>query len=136
MSSESPAEDYMRNLFDVGWTKPMGYLPIRTIGLAGWTVDRTLAWLATTELRHRQFKAAECSVASGALYVWHEGAVQRLLDLNPRIMHDSGWPTTAEDFVLSVATRFAEGPAIYDLVGAMFSDKRMIGSLHVRRPQD
>ncbi|UTC28724.1 hypothetical protein MARCHEWKA_02120 [Brevundimonas phage vB_BpoS-Marchewka] len=127
------SESYMNDLLRVGRDKPMGYLPLGTIVMAGWTLERALAWLQTTDLQHRVFTQAESNVFGGALYVWDERAVQRLLDLNQTIVQDNGWGWTAELFVMDVVEDFAADPDLYALVGVMFADERFVDTPLVRR---
>lgn len=127
--------DPLNDLWQVGWSKPIGYLPLRAIESSGSSATHLADWAEKNDLKHAVLTEDDGHVVSGAVYVWHEGAVQRLLDLNPNILTQSGWPTQADAFVKTVATRTAEGEEIYDLVGAMFDDLRMAQSPHVRRPQ-
>ena len=129
MSSPS----YMDDLLRVGRDKPLGYLPLSTIELSGWTLERTLAWLKTTDLKHAVFAQDACRIGSGALYVWDERAVQRLLDLNLPIVQANGWGEEAEEFVLDVVKDYAADPDLYALVGAMFADERFIDTPLVKR---
>lgn len=127
--------DPLNDLWQVGWSKPIGYLPLRAIESCGSSATQLSAWAEKNDLKHALVTEGEGHVVSGAVYIWHEGAVQRLLNLNPKILTRSGWPTEADAFVKTVATRTAEGEDIYDLVGAMFDDKRMAQTPRVHRPR-
>ena len=126
-------KSYMDDLLRVGRDKPMGYLPLGTILLAGWTLERALAWLRTTDLKHAVFTEAESNVFGGSLYVWDERAVQRLIDLNLPIVRDTMWGDTAEEFVMDVVKVYAEDPDLYALIGVMFADERFVDTPLVKR---
>ncbi|MDO8322665.1 MAG: hypothetical protein Q7T23_06955 [Phenylobacterium sp.] len=123
----------MDDLFHVGATKHVGYLPIRTVEASGWTVPDTVAHLEASGLEVFVLSNSECSTATGSVYAWDRAAVQRLLDLNRPIVQGAGWPLEADLFVREIWTSTAAfDTPLYELIGVLFSDVRMAEPVWVR----
>jgi hypothetical protein len=115
---------FLNDLFWVGPSKPLGYLPISTIKDEGKSVRDIMEWAGNVGIRCVAFTEFESRVSSGAVYVWHESALQALLDSNRDILTRTEWPIIANDFVSQVVTENARDPALYELIGVAFNDFR------------
>jgi len=104
---ENPGVIYMEDLYRIGPEKPMGYLPLNTLGKFS---DRNEEEL-TKYLNER-----------GALFAYHPKALQKLLDTNRNILEKYNWPTSAREFVLRVASQIAEPGEIYGLIADAFGN--------------
>ena len=118
-------EEFLQDLYQVGPSKPLGYLPLTTIQVSGVSVDQLIAWAQSQNLKHKLLSEKQCDIAGGALYIWSSQSVQKLLDDNLSILKQSNWPIHDDAFVHKVANHLAKQPSLYELVGVMFSDERM-----------
>lgn len=121
MSNESK---FMDDLWLVGKSKCLGYLPIHTIESAGYSVAQVCDWAEAEGLRYKAFSPNECNIMSGALFVYHRSQLQKLIDANRMVLIKGGWPDLAAGFVGFVASTQAEDEALYELVGIAFNDPR------------
>lgn len=122
---EKNREYYLENLYLVGKKKPLGYLPLETIIKTGKSLDILIEELKAQGLQILLLNEEECTVYSGALYVFDESALQNLLNRNNKLLDDSGWPKIAKEFVLEVANKdvdFKINAELYDLIADAFAD--------------
>lgn len=135
----TPPEEVMRHLRDVGPDKPMGYLPIRAITeFCGIPLADAIEDAQTHGLAWRVVGEPPAShVDSGALYVWDRNALGALLDLNQDILTIAEWPLDPDGFVekvIDVTVHHWVFPALYELIGAAFSDDRFREPQRTKRP--
>jgi hypothetical protein len=115
----------MANIEQVGPTKPLGYLPRKTItAVCGREIDEVRRWVELHNLRYLDLLPEECNISSGALYVWDDDSLSSLLIGNATMLSEVGWPITTEAFVVMVATRFGSDARLYELIGRAFDDFR------------
>jgi|GEM_PF-2309313 len=115
----------MADLWKVGPEKPLGYLPLSTIGgYCGESAARVKSVLKARGLDVRVFHE-ECLIdaGAGALYAFDPAALQRLLDENLATLLLAAWPTRAADFVRKVASGWIcarRFPALYTVIARAF----------------
>lgn len=130
----------MRDLLDVGPRKPLGYLPLTTLRRHGYEprAFRRAATVSglTTRLfvrdsyvmlppyRGRRRFPLAVQREHAHLYVWHEPALQAMLDAHRDVLRDNRWPMKASAFVRKVSRVSADEPRLYRLIGRAFADKR------------
>jgi hypothetical protein len=113
------------DLYLVGENKPLGYLPIPTIIAAQYKPENVAANLESCGLRTRLCAAGDCSIESGALYVWDYEALGKLLDGNRKVLDDAGWPSEPDAFVQQVIREHVSKshfPNLYSLIARAFGD--------------
>ena len=114
---------YLNHLLDIGPDKPMGYLPLNDIrNLCKVNYIELMNYLKQKGLEVKKWDRSFCSVGSGALYAYDKNSLQNLLDHNFSILDDADWPRKADEFVVKVATTYANKPFLYDLVADAFGD--------------
>ncbi len=125
-SGSDPRMPAMWHLFDVGPSKPLGYLCLETIrefghdarGLEAGFRSRGLGTLLLSPCPERP---------CGALYVYDTRALQKLIDMNLDVVRRAGWPEEARAFATCTAYVTADrrkNPDLYKLVGVAFNDPR------------
>jgi hypothetical protein len=92
------------SLAAVGCAKPLGYLPLATIGnYLELNLDEWIRSLEKQGLKTKVFEAGECCIRSGALYAFDPLALQDVLSAASDVLENCSWPTIAESFVQQVA---------------------------------
>ena len=123
--TEAGLEYYMKDIWDVGKDKPVGFLPLSTVtDICGLDVDKVRDDSLEKGLETFVVSEEESHTASGALYAYDKEAVISLLKDHFSLLEKNGWPTTPDEFVMTVASKFAEDSALYELVGRAFADTR------------
>jgi hypothetical protein len=123
----SDTRDYLDDLNLVGTAKLIGYLPLSTIlhnchadphALRGEAIRKGL-------IAHI-YSENECSIGSGALYIFDPEKLRDFLALpkNAIVLSRYQWPSEPHAFVRKVVTEIAEPQALYDLVALTFNDQR------------
>ena len=127
--NETPFKDqsedkYLMDLLEVGLEKPLGYLPLDTIrDSCGVNPSEVAQYLQQRGFETREWDQSFCKVGSGALYIYDQVSLQKLLNNNSKVLVTSNWPTQADQFVVKVATTHAQSPSpIFDLVADAFAD--------------
>lgn len=69
----------------------------------------------------RQQKALK-KKSGGALFAYDRDSLQKLLNQNPDILNETGWPKQADEFVVRIATTYADHPLLFDLIADAFGD--------------
>lgn len=127
----------LSDLFRVGVEKPLAYLPLRTVrDICGFepafmqgVLERD--WHLNTAL----YSEAECHIASGALYVWHESSLKHLLDQNTATLTEAGWPQEPWEFVNCISSHIAPaGTKLFDLIADAYGDKTNPGRTDAPAP--
>jgi hypothetical protein len=115
----------LADIEQVGPTKPLGYLPRKTIiAVCGREIDEVKRWAELHNLRYLDLLPEECDISSGALFVWDDHSLSNLLTANAAMLYEVGWPTTTEAFVATVARRYGSDARLYELIGRAFGDFR------------
>ena len=111
---------------ELGPNKPMGYLPVESLKHY-YEVDvaAEIERAHTNGYRTILFPATETLMGSeGALFVWHEEALQQLLARNRKFLEELGWSTNTESFVRHVAREWVpENTPLYNLIADAFGDR-------------
>jgi hypothetical protein len=116
----------MDDLYLVGAAKPLGYLPLDTIIRAGCEPVTVAADLQSRGLKTRICSGHECSIESGALYVWDYDALRNLMDANRTVLEDAGWPFDADQFVERVIREHIsrnDFPNLYLVIARAFGER-------------
>jgi hypothetical protein len=120
------AENHLQDLYEVGVSKSMGYLPLRTITLVeGQDPLQLLEGLQAKGVN--AYIDIFCNTASGALIAWDTYLLSSLLESNRTTLEVAGWPINCEEFVekvMNVVVNPREDPKLYELIGRAFADKR------------
>lgn len=114
-------ERLLRDLFGVGPTKPLGYLPLSTIRRCDRSVEDVASCLISRGLYTLENPFG--IVGTGALYAAHGPSLLALLERSVGMLQGAGWPTTVPGFVQRVSEQWVdekESPALYELVGRAF----------------
>lgn len=127
-----PHAPVMDSLYNVGPTKPMGYLPILTLARLGEHPDAVAKFsrergLSTFHLEPSHDDPSKVTQDLGELYVYDEAALQHLLQQNTHLLKRYGWPVAPGDFVARVATDNADHKRqvdLYKLIAWAFNDQR------------
>lgn len=123
-----PTEDErrhaLRDLAGVGPSKPMGYLPLRTIrNFVRLSPKAVAADAAARGLASAQFGTRQCRISSGALYVYDRAALAGLLRAHAEVLDAAGVPRDPDGFVAHVAAVwYAPGHPLHAVIGLAFGD--------------
>lgn len=126
MKSTAEKEQIMEDLYGVGKTKMLGYLPLRTVtDLCGQNLDKVTETLVSRDLFVCTFNDKECDIFSGAIYVADLNQLQDFLTTNKGILSNAQWSSDAKIFIRQVANETATDPEVYDLIAMTFNDPRL-----------
>jgi len=121
-------EILLSDLYNVGESKMLGYLPLRTItnyyGQDLGQVQKKLSQKHAAGLRVFLLDESECFIASGALYVAQIDKLQEFLSApeQQRILDAASWPSDATLFVTRVANEDAPYETeLYHLIAMTFN---------------
>ncbi len=135
-------KDYvLADLLDVGKTKLMGYLPLRTLReVCESDPMQVRQQLIDQGLSTFYFDLGDCQIGSGALYACDAKRLQDFLDMpqHKAILEKYDWPQTAEGFLLHTVHTLAPvetHPDLYDLIALAFNDKRPFYRQFESQPQ-
>jgi hypothetical protein len=127
----------LRDIFTVSAAKPVGFVQLGTVKVNGRPVDEIVRELEAMDLRAMVFSERECQFYTGALYAFHETALQGVLDRHATTLAAAGWPVTAGDFIRHLASHWApEKTPLYDAVADAFGDKTNPCRTDVEIPAD
>lgn len=123
--------EFMSDLYNVGITKSVGYLPYDNIRIYGNdSVDNVILWSNQNNLRHRHFSSSEGSTGSGgAFYVYDYNMLQDILTKYSDILVDAGIPTEPDDYIDYIEKNTVYNhlyPEAYKVIGYTFNDKRFV----------
>jgi hypothetical protein len=115
----------LRSLDDVGPSKPVGYLPLRTLEkLLLLSPDAVAAGLTARGLATARFASDEACIRSGALYVFHRTALHALLTQHADAVRIAGLPLDPDRFVARIATTwFDENHPAMPIIAAAFGNQ-------------
>lgn len=122
------------NLLRIGPNKPLGYLPISTIKdkkYGGYKniLDDLIDWVNDNGLKYILASEDECSVSSGAIYVYDRTSLSVMLLEYKETLQYAFIPTTPDDYVkyiIGVLVRSEEFPEAYRVIGLTYADERFI----------
>lgn len=123
MGPETPA--YIReSLSLVGPDKAVGYLPLRTLKhVLGLGVEEAVADAVGRGLKAIRLGPRICCIKSGALYVFDQTALERILNGSSATLAEVGAPADPEMFVRFIARNwFAPDHPITPIIQAAFAD--------------
>lgn len=123
MGTELPA--YVReSLSLVGPDKAVGYLPLRTVKhVLGLDVEEVAAGAVGRGLKAICLGPRLCCIKSGALYVFDQAALERILNWSSVTLAKVGAPADPERFVRFIARKwFAPDHPITPIIQAAFAD--------------
>jgi hypothetical protein len=108
----------------VGPKKAVGYLPLYTISeVLGAELDDLVGEAESQGLSTIVLGPDRCCIKSGALYVYHRAALEKLLRQAADVVQNSGLSSNPEQFVEQIAaTWFEPEEPIYPVIKAAFSD--------------
>ena len=114
-----------RDLLNVGKTKALGYLPIKTIKSYGDenSVNDLVIWAKKNNIKSKLFTTG--NVASGALYFWDESKLKKILNKYKSVLKDAGVPIKPYDYVNHIHHNLVpeqQYPMAYKVVGHTFND--------------
>jgi hypothetical protein len=123
--SEDERRSMLRDLTEVGPSKPVGYLPLYTIKDLIQLSPKALAADATARgLMAAQFSAKRCRIKSGALYVYHREALARLLQAQADVVEAAGLSLDPDRFIAHIAMVWFEADhPVYAVIKTAFADR-------------
>lgn len=124
-------EEFMSDLYNVGKTKAVGYLPFDNIKIYGNdSVENVINWCKENNLKYRHFKTHEGSTGSGgAFYVYDYKMLLDLLQKYSNILIDAHVPTEPDNYISYIEKNIVYEniyPDAYKVVAITFNDKRLL----------
>jgi hypothetical protein len=133
----SDYKQLLRDVFTVSAAKPVGFVQLGTVKMTGQPVEDIVRELEAMDLRTLVFGEKDCQFYTGALYAFHQEALQAVLDRHAETLVAAGWPATADDFIRHLANHWApEKTPLYDAVADAFGDKTNPCRTDVEIPTD
>lgn len=122
--------DLLNDLYNVGKTKSLGYLPINTIvNICDTQIETILKYAKSNNLKTILLSEKECTIRSGALFVYNEKMLREILNKNKDILKEANIPTKERNYILYIAKNHVS-PIIYEkayeIIGITFNDKRFL----------
>lgn len=126
--TKTPIE-FMSDLYNVGITKAVGYLPKDNIKIYGNdSVENVIAWCNKNNLCYRHFATYEGSTGSGgAFYVYDYIMLQNILTKYSDILNDVSIPTEPDAYIDYIEKNTVYQhlyPDAFKVIGLTFNDKR------------
>ena len=128
----------MSDIFEVGKTKSLGYLPINFIWKHNYTIPQLINFCEKNNLHYTQIKEEKInkndryatSIDSGAFIAWDTEMLSSLLKEHSKVLKQAGVPTkNIPKFIHFITHRIVfqeEFPEAYKAIGIIFGDKRFI----------
>lgn len=112
----------LESLSLVGPSKAVGYLPIRTVThVLGLKVEGVIADAEARGLEAINFGPRQCCIKSGALYVFDQEALERILRGSSATLREMGAPLDPKKFVRFIARNwFAPDHPIMPIIRIAF----------------
>lgn len=99
----------LRSLTQVGPCKPIGYLPLYIIRDVLQMEPHAVAQAAQAKgLSAAPFGPVQCSIKSGALYVFDRQSLEALLQSSSSILSATRWPLDPDRFVARIAREWID----------------------------
>ncbi len=117
----------LNDLLLVGPAKPMGYLPLSKLKKLRF-LRAAIQDCEIKGFRYKKYLPGECFALNGALYVWDESSLQKLLKKHRRLLKKNNIPVIANEFVDYIARNIVPMSErnCYRVVGLAFGDKRFV----------
>lgn len=118
--------EWLKDIRHVGFDKPLGYLPLYTIG-DSMLILQLMMEAQSRGLSYLIFKEGDCSIGTGALYIYDEIPLLMLLSKYKEVLLGAGVSIHAKGFISDIAKRTIhskEFPEAYRVIGLAFADKR------------
>lgn len=129
--SESNNAGFLQDLYNVGKTKSLGYLPLESIADCHSTVAHFVEYAAENNLKTLLFRPGECHIVSGALYLYSEDMLNKILGKYPGVLSQAQIPHDSVNYVRRIARESvmeSDYPNAYRVIGLTFNDKRFAES--------
>lgn len=122
------------DLYNVGKTKAVGYLPIKTIKIyENDTIENVIKCCDRANKTYKIFSEKECFILSGALFVYDTYMLKCILDQYEYILQKENIPTTPDEYIDFIAKNIVfehELPEIYRIICLTFNDSRFVNDIH------
>jgi hypothetical protein len=107
----SPLAEHAKRILDshinVGKEKPASYLPIKTVEcVIGISIPAYEAMIESTGNQSSVFLSGECCIDSGAVYVYNNIYLGKILKDNLNIIIKNNRPATIEEFIRKIASEW------------------------------
>lgn len=113
--------ELLNDLHQVGPAKPVGYLPLDTIeNDCGANVAELQQLCEIKGLKTAIFSHKECETYSGALFVWHEAALQAMLEPQKLMLAAAGIKADCEDYIRKIAAKTYTSDPLYGFIAETF----------------
>lgn len=129
MTEEEEIKELLEDLYQVGKTKSVGYLPLEElIDFCGVSIDEMAAFAKKNHLHYRVFEEGEASVATGAIFLYDTNKLAPILSRYQEALKIAGVPyENPHDFIRYIAkyrVDHQKHPAAYEAVAKSFNDNR------------
>ena len=123
-------EEFMLDLYNVGKTKAVGYLPYDNIKKYGNdSVENVIKWCELNNLKYHHFKPWEGTTGSGgAFYVYDYNMLLKLLEKYSDILINANIPIEPNAYISYIEKNIVDNniyPEAYKVVAITFNDKRL-----------
>lgn len=131
IAMDNYVEDLLSDLYDVGSSKSLGYLPLDTLTeVCNISIQDIINYSDTKNLGYLVYTQEESGIGSGAIFVYDEIMLLDILQTNREILIKAKIPTdNAIDYINYIVNVFvSEGkhPLAYKVIGKTFNDPRFI----------
>lgn len=113
----------LQDLYRVGKSKPVGYLPLSTIREAS-NEKELIKWATQVKLSHQLFYGHQCNIGSGALFIYDRGELQDFLICYSMTLLGAGVPTDPDSYITYIAKNHVMDKKAFRIVGLSFADRR------------
>jgi hypothetical protein len=121
-------KDIMSDLYDVGRKKSVGYLPLSTLADLNENIGEIIKYTRLNNLNYKIYNSGECDTSSGAIYVWCESMLAKILIDNQTVLAKAKIPFKyCIDYIDYIASKYVcseKYPLAYIVVGKTFNDFR------------
>ena len=117
----------LNSLTEVGSTKSVGYLPLRTITkLLKIPVDEIRENLNSPTVRTMVFQEDQTCISGGALFAFDDRMMRSIIDRHHQVLQEQKWPPDSSDIIGKLAEEWYERdnpvmPFIRELFGDLTS---------------
>jgi len=117
------------DLLNVGKTKAVGYLPLKTINsYKSPSKEDFIKYAKNNGLGYKEYSEKDSSIGSGSLYIWDNDMVMSILSKYNQILKDAKIPTEDPfeyvDYIVKNLILPETHPEAYEVVGKSFNDSR------------
>ena len=120
--------EILGDLYDVGKTKALGYLPLETIREYGDSIENILDYANKNYLKSVLLNyPEECDILSGALYLFDEAMLLKFLHKYTNVLKQANVPCSnclAYKYIAEVFVDNRYYPEAYKVIGLTFNDGR------------